>query len=226
MLRSRRPTTSFDDLTFADAFPQFQTRPFGQPFADPFDAPAVPRTFVLPRQEEPDFAELMAALRQRAQQYRATAPGFFTPYRNKSDFALSLTAPVLAPLALGLLAAVSAAAAAIAAAVCVGSLVVAGFSALAGAKSVRDASLNLALLSGIITGVATLLTPVLAIAAAVSLPVSIVKLATRSGATVVDAAKKACASDEGVRRVESEEVLEELHSADHDVDGSDRPTLR
>ncbi|ETO92437.1 hypothetical protein [Legionella oakridgensis] len=217
MFRSRQPIDPFTQSSFSHSsfgHPSFARPPLAQPFA----TTAAPGTFIpRPQQEEVDFAALMAALRERAARYRAQAPGFFTPYRSGADFGRTLIAPVAAPLALGLLTAVSAAAAAIAAAVCVGSLLVAGVSALVGAKRVKDASLNLALISGVIAGVTTLLTPLLAVAAAVSLPATIVALVTRSGATTVDAAKKACASGEGYRRVESDEAFfrgDEGHHAD------------
>lgn len=117
--------------------------------------------------------------------------GFFTPFQNKLDFGYTLADPLVVPLVLGLTTGIAALVVATAAITAVGSLFVAGGAGLVGlfnndAKQTAQNALTLAAFAGIVTAAAAIATVALAVITAISLPMSLLTLVTRSAATVVD----------------------------------------
>ncbi|MBA3536040.1 MAG: hypothetical protein H0T84_05445 [Tatlockia sp.] len=119
--------------------------------------------------------------------FKKITPGFFTPYQSGKDFgmnmALSLTAPIYAPLLLGTLTAIFAIATAVAAVTMVGSLLFAGATFCFDSELAQDA-LVISLIAGGLTLAGLLSTLILAVGALVSAPLQLTQFATRSLASI------------------------------------------
>ncbi|KTD56564.1 hypothetical protein Lsan_2724 [Legionella santicrucis] len=139
--------------------------------------------------EKKDAQRLLAAY---AAEKKKDAPGFFTPYRSLKDFGGNLVAPIVTPVALGLIAGVTAIGAALATITIAGSLLFAAGAGVAGlfnrnAKETAKDALMVAALSGVVAVACTVITAALAVIAAVSTPLLIASIFTRGGASIVSA---------------------------------------
>ncbi|KTC77896.1 hypothetical protein [Legionella brunensis] len=122
-------------------------------------------------------------------------PGFFAPYRSPKDAALSLSAPIYAPLLLGFLTAAIATVTLLAAIISAAAYVTAGAARLLGKQALFHNAIDIGEFCGIITAVAAILIPCAAILTVASLPLSIAHLFTRAGASVVSAVSDCCSSE-------------------------------
>jgi hypothetical protein len=156
-----------------------------------------------------------AELQTRLNAEYKKSPGFFTPYRSFSEFGTGLTAPIVAPTVLGLIAGVTALVAAVGTLATVGSLFVSGGAAFGGLftknyETAEDA-LVAAAFAGIITAVAALATVALTVLAAVSIPYALTALVTRSVSTVVSAVSdcfsKCCSKEADEENIETEHLV-------------------
>ncbi|WP_454784804.1 hypothetical protein [Legionella sp. WA2024007413] len=138
---------------------------------------------------------------------RRAAPGFFEPYRNKTEFGIFAAAPLAAPVILSLVSAATAITAAGAALTALGSLVFAAGSGLHGlrkpeAKETAHGALIVAAQAGIVAAACAAISIAAAIVAALIAPVALAYFVTRSGATIVDAMSHClpcCSSEENER---------------------------
>lgn len=135
-------------------------------------------------------------LNQRAQDWYRTRPGFFTPYKNPGDFLETLTAPVVAPVVLGLTSAFFFTISGVAACATGVSLLVGGLSLLTASEEGFYGSLACAGISLITAGASFLFGAALAIAAIASIPLSLIELGTRTAATLVNPIIDCVADDE------------------------------
>ncbi|WP_154660309.1 hypothetical protein [Legionella lansingensis] len=115
--------------------------------------------------------------------YSKYIPGFFVPYRDTKDTAITLSAPICAPLLLGVLSALAALIVALAITICLLAYIVAGSAALFGKDKFARESLDIADVAGVAVGVSVVLTPSFVLATLLSLPASLINIFTRAGAT-------------------------------------------
>lgn len=148
---------------------------------------------------EREKQEAQQLLTAYANETKKNAPGFFTPYRSLKDFGGTLAAPIVTPLALGLIAGITAIGAALGTIAIAGSLLVAAGAGVVGlfnkdAKETAKDALTIAAIAGIVTAACTVLTAALAVIAAISTPLLIASIFTRGGASVVSAVSDCFAS--------------------------------
>lgn len=166
-----------------------------------------------------DYTNLFTAninvekIKKKTTEYLKSCPGFFTPFSSAADVAATVVAPVIAPLGLGTITALLAVASALSAAVCISSLAVAGIGAIADQTDVRNSSLTVATISGIIAVVAPLVSVIAALLAVVASSVALTYLLSRTGATIVSSIDKAvqfCFSKEKVEEPEPESEVDPM----------------
>ncbi|STX29929.1 Uncharacterised protein [Legionella beliardensis] len=115
-----------------------------------------------------------------------TTSSFYKPYRNDAkDIIKTVAAPIYAPLVWGALSVVTALATVASAFVSLGYLAMAGVSRAQGHAELTSERLSCAKQFAILSGVSALVTPVLAIMAAVSIPENLVKIASRGVQTAI-----------------------------------------
>jgi CBS domain containing-hemolysin-like protein len=105
--------------------------------------------------------------------------GIFTPYQNNIDLAIMLTAPITAPLVMGLLTGISALVVGVATVAYVGSLVV-GVCALPFNREFAGKTLSFAALAGVTALLATVVTALSALLIAISVPTALAANITRA----------------------------------------------
>lgn len=143
-------------------------------------------TFML-SEDKAEVVEAKRKLKQAGEYFKKNALGFFTPYRSGLEFGWTLVSPVIAPAIGGIFTGLVAITAAAAAVTALGSLVFAGGAVLFNKTHAASDALSLAAIAGVITGIAAALTLVSTIMVAVSIPIAVAALVTRSGATVISA---------------------------------------
>jgi hypothetical protein len=111
--------------------------------------------------------------------------GFFTPFKSKTDFALTLVAPVVAPFALTVLAPIVTIGALVASVTCLSSLLVAGVAAACDKKETQNSALNLAVISGVTALGCFVFATLASLATTVASLIAASYLVTRTGASIV-----------------------------------------